>query len=144
MLTLYRNRPMRLAEAMDRLFEDAFVRNGAYAFDGYTLPLDVLAKDDEYVITASTPGLKAEDLSVEVLGDTVTVSGEIFAPAPDEKAKYVLQERRYGKFARTLTLPVEVEADKAQAVYEHGLLRLTLPKAVAAREKRIKVTAAPR
>ena len=141
MLTLYRNRPMRLAEAMDRLFEDAFVRNGAYAFDGYALPLDVLAKDDEYVITASTPGLKAEDLSVEVLGDTVTIGGEIFAPAPDDKAKYVLQERRYGKFARTLTLPVELDSAKAEAVIENGLLTLRVPKAEAARPKMIKVKA---
>ena len=98
-------------------------------------------KDDEYVITASTPGLKAEDLSVEVLGDTVTVSGEIFAPAPDEKAKYVLQERRYGKFARTLTLPVELDSAKAEAVIENGLLTLRVPKAEAARPKMIKVKA---
>ena len=141
MLTLYRNRPMRLAEAMDRLFEDAFVRNGAYAFDGYALPLDVLAKDDEYVITASTPGLKAEDLNVEVTGEMVTLRGEIFAPAPDEKTEWLLQERRYGKFARTLTLPVELDSAKAEAVIENGLLTLRVPKAETARPKMIKVKA---
>lgn len=140
MLALTNYRPLRLSEMMDRLFEESAPRSAAFD-SAFALPLDVQARDDEYVVTAAAPGLKAEDLNVEVVGDTVTIRGEIFAPAPDDKASWLLQERRWGKFARTLTLPTELDSAKAEASLENGLLMLRLPKADEAKPKAIKVKA---
>lgn len=134
-------RPMRMTELMDRLFDETFARSGfgPGAVDALSVPLDVQAKDDEYVVYASVPGLKADDLDVEVLGNTLTLRGEVFAPAADEKSSWVLQERAYGKFSRSVTLPAELEASRVEASLENGVLVLRLPKAEAARPKAIKV-----
>src|SRR3972149_2121732 len=78
-MTLSIYRPMRLMDAMNRLFDESVLHpyDRPYVADerAYALPLDVIAKDDEYVITAAVPGLEADDLSVEVLGETVTIRG---------------------------------------------------------------------
>lgn len=134
-------RPMRLTELMDRLFDETFSRSGFAPASGDVLavPMDVQAKDDEYVIYASLPGLKADDLDVEVLGNTVTVRGEIFAPPAEDKASWLLQERAYGKFSRSLSLPAELDATKVDASLDNGLLVLRLPKAEAAKPKAIKI-----
>lgn len=138
MLTLTNYRPLRLSEVMDRLFDESLVR--PYSLDSaYALPLDVQAKDEEYVITAPAPGLKAEDLSVEVIGDTVTIRGETAATTEEAEADWLLQERRYGKFARTITLPAELDSTKAEASLENGMLTLRIPKAEEAKPKTIKV-----
>ena len=146
MLTLNTYRPLRLAEAMNRLFEESFARSGdPFQPDGYAyaLPVDVRASDDEYVITAAVPSLKPEDLSVEVLGEGVTIRGEIKSEQKEEHATrgYLLRERRYGKFARSLSFPVELDGAKAEAAMENGVLTLRVPKAEASRPKLIKVKA---
>ncbi|MDW8328134.1 MAG: Hsp20/alpha crystallin family protein [Anaerolineales bacterium] len=134
-------RPGRLTEIMDRLFDEAFNRTwGSFpTVEGFSIPVDILAKDDEYIVYANVPGLRAEDLSVEVLGNSVTLRGEIFAPASEEKNNWLLQERVVGKFSRTFTLPAELDNTKAEANLENGVLTLRLPKAEAARPKSIKV-----
>lgn len=132
-------RPIRLTEMMDRLFDETLTRGYSAPAETLSVPLDVQAKDDEYVIYASVPGLKAEDLEIEVLGNTVTLRGEVFAPAPEEKASWLLQERAGGKFSRSLTLPAELDSAKVDASLENGVLSLRLPKAEAARPKAIKV-----
>ena len=105
------------------------------------LPLDVVAAGDEYIIRAAVPGLKAEDLHLEVLGDTITIRGEVAAEEQSEEANWLLRERSNGKFARTLTLPTEVDGAKAEAAIENGVLTLRLPKAETARPKNITVKA---
>jgi HSP20 family protein len=134
-------RPIRLTELMDRLFDESVTRTGYGQMNGELLgiPMDVQAKDDEYVVYAIVPGLKAEDLDVEVLGNTLTVRGEVFAPAAEEKTGWLLQERAYGKFSRSLTLPAELDSAKVDASLENGVLVLRLPKAEAARPKAIKI-----
>ncbi|MBP7694228.1 MAG: Hsp20/alpha crystallin family protein [Anaerolineales bacterium] len=132
-------RPIRLTEMMDRLFDETLTRGYPAPAEALNVPLDVQAKDDEYVIYASVPGLKADDLEIEVLGNTVTLRGEVFAPAAEEKASWLLQERAGGKFSRSLTLPAELDSGKVDASLENGVLSLRLPKAEAARPKAIKV-----
>lgn len=132
-------RPMRLTEMMDRLFDESFGRGWNLPTEGMAIPVDVQAKDDEYIVHASIPGLKPEDLHVEVLGNTVTIRGEVFAPAAEEKNGWLLQERVYGKFSRSFTLPSEMDSTKAEAQIENGVLTLRLPKAEAAKPKAIKV-----
>ena len=134
-----------LRDAMDHLFEDSFVRprwitplrDGLFG----TLALDVVETDNDLVVKATVPGLKPEDLDVTITGDTLTIKGEIKAQEKDEKATYLMQERRVGALQRAITLPVEVQADKAKAEFEHGVLTLSLPKAEAIKPKSIKVVA---
>ena len=144
-MTLSIYRPMRLIDAMNRLFDESMLHpyDRPYVADerAYALPLDVIAKDDEYVITAAVPGLKPDDLSVEVLGEGVTIRGEIKSEQNGEQDGYLLQERRYGKFSRTLNFPVELDGAKAEASVENGVLTLRVPKAETAKPKMIKVKA---
>ena len=101
----------------------------------FRLAVDVREEDDAFVINALTPGLKADDLNIQILEDVVTIEGEF---KPDEQ-EYLLSELPHGSFRRTLRLAVPVEADKAEAKITGGVLTLRLPKAESARPKTIKV-----
>ena len=132
-----------LRDAMDRLLEESFVRP-AWAGNGerehaLRLPVDAYTTENEVIILASVPGIKPEDGEITIEGDTLTIRGEMVAPP--ENVNYVMQERGYGRFGRTLTLNVPVQADKANAEFENGVLTLTIPKAEAIRPRSIKVTA---
>ena len=139
MFTYYR--PLRLSQAVNRLFDESIVNPQLLNPEAAALRLDVVTSGDEYVITAGVPGLRAEDLSLEVLGDTVTIRGELPTTEVKEGDESLLHERRYGKFARSVTLPTEVDGAKAEATIENGLLTLRLPKAETAKPKTIKINA---
>ncbi len=139
MFTYYR--PLRLSQAVNRLFDESIVNPQLLNPEAAALRLDVVASGDEYVITAGVPGLRAEDLSLEVLADTVTIRGELPATELKEGDESLLHERRYGKFARSVTLPTEVDGAKAEATIENGRLTLRLPKAETAKPKTIKINA---
>ena len=132
-----------LREAMDRLFEDSQAggRRANQMSNGnarrFRLPLDAYVTPEDIVIVANMPGIKPEDVEITVEGDTLIIRGT--RPAPRENVNYVLQERTYGEFQRTLTINVAVDADKAEAKFENGLLTLTIPKAEAAKPKTIQV-----
>lgn len=102
-------------------------------------PVDVKEIDDNFTISAMLPGLKAEDIEIQIVNETVSLKGE-FKDAVDEKATYILQERPSGKFCRTVTLPDTLDAAKAEAKMENGILTLVIPKAEEAKPKTIKVT----
>jgi len=141
MLTPFREM-LSLREAMDRLFDESVVRPlGSHWMGdgGYGLAVDVQVEKDDYVIRASVPGLKPEDLQVEVIDNTVTLRGEIKAERKVEEENYLLQERRYGQFSRSVTLPTAVNSAKAEAVIENGVLTLRVPKAEEAKPKAISV-----
>jgi HSP20 family protein len=129
-----------LREAMDRLFEDTWVpsrRQVAQQERAYRLPLDAYVTPDEIVIVANMPGVKPENVEITLEGDTLSIKGE--RPAPMENVDYVLQERPYGLFQRTLSINIPVDADKAEAKYENGMLILTIPKAEVIKPKTIQV-----
>lgn len=128
-----------LRQAMDRLFEDSFVRPAGWRDTGRTVrpPLDIYATDNDIVIMMALPGVKPEDVDVTVEGDTVTIRGE-FKP-PIENVDYAVQERTYGPFRRVVTLNVPVQADKSEAAFKDGVLTLTLPKAEEIKPRVIKV-----
>jgi HSP20 family protein len=129
-----------LREAMDRLFEDTWVPSRRRPAEGerpYRLPLDAYVTPDEIVIVANMPGVKPEDVEITLEGDTLTIKGE--RPAPMENVDYVLQERPYGLFQRTLNINIPVDPGKAEAKYENGLLILTVPKAEASKPRTIQV-----
>ncbi len=134
---------MSLREAMNRLVEDSFIRPGSWLapFDAEALSvaMDVIETKDSLIVKASVPGIKPEDIDVSVTGDVLTIRGETASEEKIEQGSYLRQERRFGKFERSLTLPSLVTADKADAKFEHGVLTLTLPKAEQAKPKSIKV-----
>lgn len=145
MRSVIRWSPMRdmvsLREAMDRLVEESFVRPGWEGTRERTsrLPLDVYSTDEELVIIASAPGVDPEDVDISIEGDNLRLKIEYKPPL--ENVNYVFQERSYGTFERTLTFNVPVQADKAEAVFDKGLLTLTIPKAEEIKPKIIKVKA---
>ncbi len=100
------------------------------------LPVNVRDEGEAFVLTAATPGLRAEDLKIQVLEDVVLIEGEF---GSDEN-EYLLREQPVGPFRRELRLPAELEADKVEAKIADGLLTLRLPKAESSRPKTIKVT----
>jgi HSP20 family protein len=103
------------------------------------LPLDVYSTDNELVIKASVSGVEPEDVEITIEGDRLTIKGEICAPL--ENVEYHVQERRYGRFGRTLTLNMPVETEHAEATFQNGELTLIIPKAEEVRPKVIKVKA---
>ena len=132
-----------LRQAMDRLFEDAFVRpwNGAGTqADGVAgLALDMYETGDDLVVTAAVPGVRPEDIDITVQGDVLTIKGQTQSEQQNEQANYHLHERRYGRFYRQVALPHGVKSDGAEASFENGILRLRLPKAEEAKERKIQV-----
>jgi HSP20 family protein len=129
-----------LRQAMDRLFEESLVRpewSGRESEASARLPLDSYSTADEIVLLASLPGVKPEDVEITIEGDTLTIKGEL--PEPPENVDYILRERRFGPFSRTLTFNIPVEADKAEAGFRDGLLTLTIPKAEETKPRTIKV-----
>jgi HSP20 family protein len=132
-----------LRDAMNSLFQDSFVRpGGMMAQNGSAaLPLDVFETENEFVVKASLPGVKPEDVQITVQGDTVTIRGESKAEEEKKGEQWHLRERRFGAFQRSVSLGTPVNADKAQAQYDNGVLTLTLPKSEAAKPRQIKIGA---
>ena len=133
-----------LREAMDRLFEESWVRPGRGYWDEsestavWRLPVDVYSTDQEIVIQASVPGIEPDAVEITIEGDTLTIRGEL--PGRPENVNYLFQERSAGKFTRALSLNIPVDADRAEASFANGVLTLVIPKAEESKPRQIKVT----
>jgi HSP20 family protein len=110
-------------------------------FLGETLtPLvDVHQTDDDVVVTVSLPGIKPEEVSITLTGRTLLVSGELKADEQVEREQYVYRERRVGSFSRRIQLPARVVGEDAEATFDNGLLRLTIPKAEESKPRQIEI-----
>jgi HSP20 family protein len=131
-----------LRDAMNSLFQESFIRPGSMLAEDSRgmIPLDVSENENEYVIKASMPGVKPEDVKVSVHGETLTIRGETKAQEEKKGETWHLRERRFGSYHRSVTLPAPVDASRAEARSDHGVLTLTLPKAEQAQPKQIKVS----
>lgn len=132
---------MSLRNAMDRLFEDSFVRPSRIWQDGGAelIPVDMYQTDNDVVVKASLPGFKPEEVDISISGDTLTIKGEHKEEKETKDENYFRKELRYGSFNRVLPLPVQIKSDKAEALFENGVLTLTLPKADEVKPKQIKI-----
>lgn len=130
-----------LRDAFNTLLQESFVRPDSLSGGGsvLALPLDISETAEAFVVRASLPGVRPEDVQVTIHGDTLTIQGESGAEEEQQGETWHLRERRLGTFRRTVTLSVPVDADRAVAEHDHGVLRLTLPKAESARPRQIKV-----
>jgi HSP20 family protein len=137
-MTLYIRSPFAnvrrrmLENMMDRDFNDlGFETN-------LPMPLDVKAEDETYIVTAWLPGLLAEDLNIQVVNESITISGELKV-AREDNSQYLLAEIPSGRFSRTITLPMPLNASVAEANLSNGVLTLRVPKAEEAKPKSIKI-----
>jgi HSP20 family protein len=101
--------------------------------------MDVYMTDEEVVVTMAVPGVDPDSVDITVEGNTLNVRGEVEGPL--ENVDYVLQERPYGTFGRSLRLNIPVDADRAEASFDQGILTLQIPKQEEAKPKTIKIQA---
>ena len=132
---------MTLREAMDRLFDDAFTRPLGIAAGSVLPTIDLYQNDDDVVVKAALPGLKADDVQLSITADVLTLRGEFKDEGDQKEATYHVRERRFGSFERSVMLPTDVQADKARADFENGVLTVTLPKAETVKPKTISIKA---
>jgi HSP20 family protein len=132
-----------LREAMDRLFEDSFIRpNGWSESHGQlAVPVDLWQTKDAYHLRANLPGLSPDDVEINATTDTITISGEMKSSADVTNEGWLRQERRFGKFTRAFTVPVQIDPTKVEAKFQNGVLELTLPKAEETKPRTIKINA---
>ena len=139
---------MTLRDAMGQLFEESMVRRspfGAWPFgrreDVATPAVDMYETEGEVMVKASLPGLKPEEVDITITGNALEIRGETKEETEEKRGDYYYKERSYGTFQRSLTLPVDIKADEAEATFENGVLTLKLPKAEQAKAKQIKIQA---
>ena len=120
---------------MNRLFDTFFGRFdlepfGAFheGWDAFSPRVDVVETDQEIVVSADLPGLDDKDIVVSLSRDALTVSGEKKQEKEEKDRNYHRVERSYGSFRRSIPLPCEVDDGKVDAVFQKGVLTITLPK----------------
>lgn len=125
---------------MDRLMDSAVAgESDATQSMVWGLALDVVEKDDEFVVKASIPGIDPDDVEITYTNDTLSIKGEMKEEKDTESANYHLRERRYGTFYRSVALPAQIDSTKIEANYDKGVLVLRLPKAEEVKPKRIPI-----
>ena len=110
----------------------------------FPMPLDIYSSDDEVVILAAVPGMHPDDLDLTIQKNTLMISGERHSPVTGEDVAnptWYVRELAEGTYRRSVTLPFTVDSDKAEATFEHGILRIVLPKAEESRPKKVAITA---
>lgn len=107
----------------DRLLEDAAPVRARL----WTPAVDVVRDDDKLVVHADVPGIKPEEIKIEIRGGYLTLSGEHEDTKEDKEKRYVRRERRYGSFSRSIPLPDRVEAKMITARTHDGVLEVTIP-----------------
>lgn len=125
----------------DRFFSD-FAVEPMRAFGGFSPDIDLVEKDDRYLLTAELPGLDEKEVEVTLNNEYITIRGEKKEEKEDRSGSYYYAERRYGRFERTIPLPAEVDVDKVKAHFKKGLLTVELPKSerVLKESRKIKIT----
>ena len=130
---------LNLRRTVDRLFDNATPDHEWAQPNMWGLAVDVVENKDEFVVKASVPGIKPDDLDVSYSDGTLTIKGEIKEEKDVKEDQYHLRERRSGSFMRSITLPTMIKGDAIQASYQDGVLSLRLPKAEEVKPKRIAI-----
>ena len=145
MTTLTRWEPWRemtaLRRAFDRFFEEPFEPRFfmPWRLEEFEPTVDVAEDENAYIVKASMPGVKPEDVEVTLQNNVLTIKGESKEDKEIKEENYHLRERRYGSFMRSLTMPTNVKADLIEAKHEHGVLTVRLPKTEEDKPKKIAV-----
>jgi HSP20 family protein len=128
----------RLRQEMDQLFNRAFTESRLQTPASYPA-MNVWTNEEGVVVTAELPGVEPDDIEISVVGDTLTLSGSRRPDELKEGERYHRRERTSGNFSRTFQLPFRIEDAKVEAVFEKGVLHISLPRAEADKPKKIAV-----
>jgi len=131
----------RIRNEIERIFEDPFglTAPSTSFFEGWEPSVDVYEDKDKITVKAELPGMKKEDITVALDGDTLTISGERKHEEEHKDKETYRSERYFGRFQRSITLSQQVDPRKIQANYKDGVLTVTLPKSEEAKPKQIEV-----
>jgi HSP20 family protein len=135
---------LSIRDPFDRFFEDFFEDFFTGTGNGkqsrlLSFPVDVVETNDQYIVRASIPGVNPDNLEITYLNNMLTIKGESKPEDDKEKPHYYLRERRFGRFQRSISLPLKVAEDRIEAKYEAGVLTLLLPKSEEVRPKHIPI-----
>lgn len=134
--------PLReLQREMGRLFESLEPPPGRGVSWQFP-PINVYDSGDRYVLTVPLPGMSTDEFELSITGETLTLRGDRKRPEGVADESYRRQERFFGRWSRTLTLPDRIESPRVVASYAQGVLTVTLPKAESARPRQISVNVA--
>jgi HSP20 family protein len=131
----------RLRNEIDNLFAAPFSeaqRTGQF-FNEWAPALDVYDDKENVYVKAEVPGMKKEEIDISLHDNVLTISGERKVETKNEDAENYRSERFFGRFTRSITLPIVVESDKVKASYKDGILTITLPKSEKAKPKQIEI-----
>lgn len=133
---------MVLRNSMDRVVDrDLALAPDTWKSFNWSVALDVVESEDEYLVKASLPGIDPEELDITFDDNRLTIKGEIKQEKEIEEARYHLRERRYGSFTRSIQMPVGIDSDNIEANYDKGVLHLHLPKVEEVKPKKITIKA---
>jgi HSP20 family protein len=137
---------MVVRNVRDRRFDgNLSVAPSSWKSFNWSIALDVVESDDEFIVKASLPGINPDDLEITFNDHNLTIKGEVTEEEELDDAHYHLRERRYGSFTRSIKLPSGIEADKIEAKYDSGVLELHLPKVEEVKPKKITIkTSSPK
>lgn len=129
---------------MNRLFDNFFrgvdIEPFEKRFGAFQPDIDVTETDKEIKVSAELPGMDDKDIDVSLTKDSLTIKGEKKEEKEEKKKDYYRMERSYGSFSRTISLPIEIDADKAKAQFKKGVLTITLPKTTKAIKETKKIS----
>lgn len=130
-------------EAMDRWLQQSISGTGQLLSNirPESIPIDAIERDDAFDVRAALPGVRPEDIEVTVQGERVTIRAEARAATESDSENWLMREHRYGVMQRSISLPVPVSSEKAEARIENGVLSLRLPKTQGVEAKRITIAA---
>lgn len=128
---------VELRHRLDQAFRD--LSDGAQ--HGWTPSVDLVRRDDSLVLRADIPGIKPDEVKIEIDDDVLTVSGEHSEESEEKKGQYMRRERRYGSFSRSMVLPRGVKAEDIEATTENGVLEVTIPMPQAEQKQKVEIKA---
>jgi len=132
-----------LQDSINKLFQDAFSRANIdedFALSAWKPLVDIFDKDDAIVIHAELPGVKKEDVAIEVKDNVLTLRGERTESKEIKEDKYYRKERTFGSFHRAFTLPAAVNPDSIRATFKDGVLEIEIPKPEEQKPKQVKIS----
>ena len=136
---------MTLQERMNEMFERTLRRRGPEEEEGlapraWSPAVDIYETDEKMVIKTELPGLKKEDIDIEVRDNTLTLKGERKFEKEIKQENYHRVERAYGSFQRSFTLPSTIKQEAIEATFKDGILEVSLPKAEEAKPKKVEIS----
>lgn len=134
----------RMVDHMQRVMDREWpFEDEAFSFDRDAMAIDMHSDNDNIIVNAALPGLKEDDIHIDIHDDLLTISGEsrVERKESEEERNWHFHELRYGKFSRTVRLPESVDLDKTEATLQDGILTVTLPKAEPTPVRKITVKA---